>query len=290
MAHLELRWDDWKVFLFAARCKTLTATAVALGVHTSTAHRRLTALEAAVGARLFERSPAGLVLTDVGLAVLPQAQQLEEDIDALMRNVQGHDQTPGGTVHLTAPEPLLPLLVDSLSAFRRQYPAIDLHVTFADRFFDLSRREADVALRPSMHPPEDVIGRPIAAVAWAVYVAQSSSNNTARPWASYGEAMARLTAVQWWHEHHGGESVLLSVNSVSAMQRVIACSPCRGLLPCFVGDPDPNLMRLSDPIPAPESRLWLLIHPDLRRAARVRVLREHLWQALRSQRAWFTGQ
>ena len=81
----------------------------------------------------------------------------------------------------------------------------------------------------------------------------------------------------------------MAVNSVSAMQRVIACSPCRGLLPCFVGDRTPELARLGPPIDAPESGLWILVHPDLRRAVRVRSLLDHLWAALVQHRDLFAG-
>ena len=288
----DLRWDDLRVFLLLARTGTLTAAAEALGVHTSTTHRRLTALEQCLGTRLFDRSPAGLSPTAAGEAMLPLATRVEDDVDALLRAIAGRDQSPRGAVHLTAPEPLLALLVEPLAAFRERYPAIDLQVSFADRFFDLSRREADVAVRPSPAPPEDAVGRRIGEVAWAVYSnarAAAERDACSLPWAIYGDAMARLSASAWWRDRHGEDAVLLTVNSVSAMHRVAACSPCRGLLPCFVGDPDPDLVQLEGPIDAPVSGLWLLVHPDLRKAARVRALLDHLWAALGSHRSLFAG-
>jgi DNA-binding transcriptional LysR family regulator len=289
--HPDLRWDDLRVFLLLARTGTLTAAAEALGVHTSTAHRRLTTLETALGTRLFDRAPAGLTPTASGEAMLPLANQVEEDVDALLRAISGHDQAPRGSVHLTAPEPLLSLLVEPLAEFRDRYPAIDLQVSFADRFFDLTRREADVAIRPSPSPPEAVSGRRVGSVAWAVYTSNTATrpDPCALPWATYGDGIARLSASTWWQTHHGSDPVLLTVNSVSAMHRVTACSPCRGLLPCFVGDPDPSLTRLEGPIDAPESDLWLLVHPDLRRAVRVRALLDHLWDTLVAHRDLFSG-
>lgn len=288
----ELRWDDLRIFLLLARTGTLTAAAEALGVHASTTHRRLSALEAALGARLFDRTPAGLTLTATGEAMRPLAAQVEDDVDALLRAVSGRDQSPRGTVRLTAPEPLLPLLVDSLATFRQRFVEVDLQVSFSDRFYDLSRREADVAVRPSAAPPERAVGRRVSSVAWAAYASASSVGAQAAdalPWAVYGDDMARLAAATWWHESHSEDPVLMSVNSVSAMHRVVSCSPCRGLLPCFVGDRAAELTRLGPPIAAPESGLWILVHPDLRRATRVRSLLDHLWDALVAQRSLLAG-
>lgn len=287
-----LRWDDLRIYLELVRTGTLTAVAEALGVATSTAQRRLTALEAALGTRLFDRSPAGLVPTAAGEALVPLAGDVEDAIDALLRGVAGRDRSPTGSVHLTAPEPLLPLLVEPLARFRQRYPAIDLRVSFSDRAFDLSRREADVAVRPSPAPPEDAVGRRVGPVAWAVYGsthARGDRSVESLPWAVYGDELTRLAASRWWHRHHGTEPVLLTVNSVSAMRRVTACTACRGLLPCFVGDPDPELERLSGPVDAPESGLWLLVHADLRRAVRVRALLDHLWETLQGARSLFDG-
>ena len=288
----ELRWDDLRIFLLLARTGTLTAAAEALGVHASTTHRRLSALEGALGTRLFDRTPAGLTLTAAGEAMRPLAAQVEDDVDALIRAISGRDQSPRGTVRLTAPEPLLPLLVDSLAAFRHRFPAVDLQVSFSDRFYDLSRREADVAVRPSAAPPERAVGRRVSAVAWAPYASRqalAAGDPGGLPWATYGDDLSRLAAVTWWRAHHSDAPVLMAVNSVSAMQRVIACSPCRGLLPCFVGDRTAELVRLGPPIDAPESGLWILVHPDLRRAVRVRSLLDHLWAALVQHRDLFAG-
>ncbi|EDM78976.1 hypothetical protein PPSIR1_07028 [Plesiocystis pacifica SIR-1] len=82
--------------------------------------------------------------------------------------------------------------------------------------------------------------------------------------------------------------MLLAVNTIAAMHRVVRCSSCRGILPCFVGDADPELRRL-DPLLPKASALWLLRHPDLRDTARVRALADHLWAALAKRRALFEG-
>jgi len=283
----EPRWDDLRVFLAVVRRGTLTEAAVDLGINPSTVHRRLAQLEAALGARLFDRSAAGLSPTAAGEAMTPLAERIEEDVAALWTAVAGQDARPRGTVRLTAPESMLPRLVEPLAGFRRDFPEIELLVEFSDRFVDLGRREADVAVRPAPEAPEQAAGRRVSAVAWTVYAARGHASQEL-PWVRYAFDLTRLLAARWQASRDDGAAAM-AVNSVPAMHEVIACSPCRGLLPCFVGDADPVLIRLDDPIPEAESQLWLLAHPDLRRTTRVRVLLDALWDALVAERDLFEG-
>jgi len=282
-----LRWDDLRVFLAVTRRGTLTAAAADLDINASTVHRRLAHLEEVLGTRLFDRSASGVASTAAGEAMLPLAERVEEAVTELWREVAGRDARPRGTVRLTAPESMLPLLVESLAAFRADYPEIDLLVEFSDRFVDLARREADVAVRTVASPPDEAVGRRVAAVAWTVYVARRWRTGSL-PWVRYALDLTRLSAARWQAREADGEPSV-AVNSVPAMHRMIACSPCRGLLPCFVGDADPELVRLADPIPEAGSQLWLLVHPDLRRTTRVRALIDALWDALVAQRPLLGG-
>ena len=288
----DLRWDDVRVFLAVARSGSLTAAAGVLGVNTSTAQRRLIALEATLGTRLFDRHPTGTLPTAAGEALLPHAERVEETLLGGVRAIAGQDRVPRGQVHVTAPEALLAFLVEPLASLRADFPEIDLKVSLSDRFVDLSRREADVALRPSPSPPEDAAGRRVASVAWAVYrgPAATSTPSDRLPWVCFSDALARLDAARWWTRHHSGEAVLMTVNSVPAMQQVVAAAPCRGTLPCFVGDADPALRRVGTVLPGEASALWLLLHPDLRRTARVRAVVDRLWAVLRRDQDLFEGQ
>ncbi len=287
----DFRWDDVRVFLAVARSGSLTSAASSLGVNTSTAQRRLIALEAALGARLFDRHPTGTLPTAAGEALLPHAEAVEATLLGGIRAIAGQDRVPRGQVHVTAPEALLAFLVEPLASLRADFPEIDLKVSLSDRFVDLSRREADVALRPSPSPPQDAAGRRVASVAWAVYrgPATDAASPDSLPWVCFSDALSRLDAARWWTQNHSGEEVLMTVNSVPAMQQVVAAASCRGTLPCFVGDADPALRRVGPILPGTPSTLWLLLHPDLRRTARVRAVVDRLWAVLRHDQDLFEG-
>ena len=287
-----MRWDDVQIFLGVAREGSLSGAARALGLNHSTVYRRLRGLEDALRVRLFERDGGRYTLTEAGRQALPLADGVEVAMLSLRRSVEGHDTTPAGPAHLTAPESMLPLLAPHIAPFREAFPQIDLQVTFSDRFLDLGRREADVALRPSPHPDEHLIGRRVAALSWAVYAPAGLPEATCRglPWGIFSEELSHLRAWRWHRQRHGDEPVLLSVNTVPAMRGVICAAGCRGLLPCFIGDSYPMVRRVEGPIPEAESALWLLTHPSLRGNARVRAITEHFWPALRALAPLLEGQ
>lgn len=286
-----MKWDDVQIFLEIARTGSLAAAGRALGLNHSTIYRRINSLEGSLRVRLFDRHGGQYTLTSAGRDAYPHAIEVEEGILALQRSIVGKDEEPIGPVTLTAPESLLRLLAPHLASFRAAYPGISLQVIFSDRFFDLSRREADVALRPTVVPPEDSFGRKIANLAWTIY--RPADHNPTRdgvlPWGIYTDDLQRLRASVYWKQHHESDPVLLSVNSVPAMQAVICAARCQGFLPCFVGDPDPTLQRVCPPIVEADSMLWLLVHPDLRRTTRVRALLDHLWKNLSGYKSIFEG-
>lgn len=263
-------WDDLRVFLAVAETGTLAAAGEVLGVNPSTVHRRIAGLEGTLDARLFERDPRGYALTAVGEALVPRAEEVREAVYAAERAVRGHDRSPQGSVRLTLPETLVGVVAPHLAAVRDACPGLRPILVADDRLLDLGV-EADVALRPSRTPPDDAVGRKLGVVAWAVY-GRAHGDADDVPWVVYAEEAGPRHARAWRLRHHGDVDVLMEVGSVGAMHRVLRCSRARGLLPCYLGDPDTRLARVGDPVDALAIDLWLLLHADLRRSARVRAL------------------
>jgi DNA-binding transcriptional LysR family regulator len=272
-----LKWDDLRAFLAVARRGSLAAAGELLGVNASTVHRRMAALEEALGAALFDRTPRGYALTGVGEALLPEAEGVEEAVLSARRAVTGHDATAQGPVVLTLPETLLGVIAPRLAAIQQRCPGLRPVLRADDRILDLGV-DADVALRPSHAPPEDAVGRRVGRIAWAVYdrdgagTAGGGAGSAAEPWVVYCDGAGPREATRWQRREHPDASVLFEVSSVGAMHRVLACTGARGLLPCYLGDATPALRRRTPPIAEAAVDLWLLIHADLRRSARVRAL------------------
>src|SRR5262249_41615405 len=140
-------WNDLRYFLAIARAGTLVGAGRELGVEHTTVSRRLAALETTLGTRLFVRGPEGLLLTGAGTDILPCAEAVAAQIEAIERRISGGDSRVEGVVRLAIPESMNQYTMQMLAALRERYPALRVEVLTDNRAFDLRRGEADVALR-----------------------------------------------------------------------------------------------------------------------------------------------
>jgi DNA-binding transcriptional LysR family regulator len=294
-------WNDLRSFLAIARTGSLQGAARALGVNHSTVFRRLNALEARLGVRLFNRSARGYALTVAGEHMLASAELVENEIVGLERRLIGGDVRLSGVLRVTTTDTLMHgLLGRHLRAFQEAYPAIELELITGNALFDLSKREADVALRPSRHPGDAMVGRRLAGIAVALYGARGYLAERGRPASSGGLAghtlitgdasLGHLPATRWLAERSPAGAPSLRCNSW--LSQLAAARAALGLaaLPCFLADPEPALIRVLPPQPALAGELWLVTHPDLRRTARVRAFMDAIARSIRRDRALLEGE
>lgn len=295
-----LDWDDLRLFLAVARGGTLAAAARTLGVNPSTVFRRLKGLERAAGVRLVDRRPEGYVVTAAGQDMLARAARIEEEVLALDRRLAGRDLRLEGTVRVTAPDTVAAgLLPGPLAAFRQAHPGIAVELAVSNEMFSLSRREADVAVRPTRAPEGAMVGRRLAHVAFAVYGSRAylaKHDAPARPeelrsHALIGpdDSLAGIGAARWLARAAGGAAPAFRANSILAQYHAVRAGAGLGVLPCFLADPDTALARVLPPEPDMGSELWLLTHADLRRTARVRAFLDFMAAALVAERDLIEG-
>lgn len=284
---------DLHTLLAIAREGTLAGAARRLRVNHSTVFRRLGAIEARLETRLFERQGGSYVTTTAGEDLLRTAERVEAEVEALERRLSGQDLRLTGSLRLTAPDDLAEIVVMPLLAeFRRAYPDITVELAVDNRMLNLTRREADIALRPTRRPPETLAGRRIGALASAVYGAAGAGarpEDPAQRWIAWEEGAGPPLVTRWLSDkvdrHVIGYRSNSLLNQASAVRAGLGCA----LLPCFLGDSDTRLVRAGDPLPELDTELWLLTHPDLQRTARIRALLDLLYDSLRAQRPLFEG-
>lgn len=287
----DLAWDDIRLIDAIARTGNLPAAAARLGLHHSTAFRRLGQIEARIGCPLFERHRTGYVATPAGEEMAALAARVEADITAVTRRLAGQAPLPSGEVRLATSDSLLAdLLLPMLPGLRAACPAIRLDITTANAAANLSRRDADVALRASDAPPETLVGRRVARIAWALYGAAGAEHDPeTAPWVLPGDALSGLRALRQATAALPAARIAARFDSVSAMVGAVRAGLGLGYLPCFAGEAREGLARLSAPVPEMTGTLWLLTHPDLRHTPRVRAVMDHLGEAVARRRGWLEG-
>lgn len=281
-------WDDYRLFLAIAQAGTLSGAARALHLSHSTVFRRLGGLEAILGVRLFERLPSGYVLTAAGQAMRQASTRIDGEIAAIRRQVTGQDQRFGGQVRVTATDMLaIGLLPPHMAAFRATWPGIELELLVSDTALDLTRREADIALRLGNPVQDMLVGRRVGRMAFAVYAnaarhrAGIDRDLARNEWIGFGSGHAPLRRVMdaWLP----GLRPAFCTNSISAAVAAARAGIGLAPLPCAIADPDPALVRVA---PFPNDfrlDLWVLTHEDLRHTARIRAFIDFIVSALTSQ-------
>lgn len=294
-------WDDLRVFLAIAKAGSLAGAARTLGVNHSTVFRRLNAFEERLGVRLFERLASGYALTVAGEEMQASALRVEAEVEQLDRRIAGRDLRLEGTLAVTTTDTLALLyLGPHLRAFHDAYPGIRLDLLLDVQYVNLSKRQADVAIRPTSSPPETLVGRRVAEVAVAPYAARDylavrqATAGTAPElrdleWLMVDETLAHLPLVRWAERHLDGVDVAMRSNNLAGLMAAAAHGFGATLLPCFMGDAEPTLARLAPPIPEAGTALWLLTHEDLRHTARVRAFMDFMAAAIQADTARLDG-
>jgi len=293
----DLSWDEFRLVKSIADSRSLVGAAEALGLNHSTIFRRLGTVETAIGARLFERSRSGYQPTAAGEEMIELATQMSESITEFERRVAGRDVKPSGDLRVTTMDTLAATLLPPVFVqFRKMYPDVRLDIIMASLYLNLSRREADVAIRATNDPPDTLVGRRIAAIRWGVYAspelkARYSSNlvETA-PWVGFADGFGPASCKRWLEKNIGDKRQVCRANSVQGMAQLIALGAGAGLLPCFMADAVGQLQRCGPVLGDLDVSLWILTHADLRHSAKVRAFMDFAGNELAKMRRLIEGE
>jgi DNA-binding transcriptional LysR family regulator len=267
-------WDRLRVALALHRGGTLSAAARALGVDHSTIARRLDGFERDLGAPLFERGPEGFAATSLGAEVLAAAERMEGEVIGLLRRLDGG--AGGGLVGpvrlTTTPSLAATLFAPALGTLLRAHPGLRLELVGDDRSLDLSRREADLAVRLSRPELPGLVARRLGGIAFACYAAASDPRGfEAQSFLAYEDPSGSASLQHYLAALAPPERMTLRSNTMTALLAAARAGLGCAVLPCIAAEGDPALRRLPAPRAMPVLPLWLLYHEDLRRSPRVRA-------------------
>lgn len=292
-------WNDFRHFLAIARAGTLVGAGKALGVEHTTVGRRLSALETALGTKLFTRGPEGLALTHAGQEILPLAEEMAARAQAIERRVSGEDARVAGTVRLTASEALSGYLATRLPVLNEQYPDLMVEILSGNRAFDLLRGEADLAVRVREVIEPDLVTRKIAQAGWSLYASpgylarkgalENVESLAGHEVVGYDDSLAAVPGALWLVEHAAGAKTVLRGNSIMAAFNAATFGVGIAVLPCFIADQEPRLQRLTPRVLGARD-VFLVVHPDLARVARVRAVMDFVIDAFAKDALLWSGE
>ena len=294
-------WNELRLVLAVQREGSLTGAAKALNVDHSTAFRRLNALEKRVGVHLFERLPGGLYQATVtGERMAATAERIEDETLALDRDIAGSDHRLSGRLRVTSSETLAySRLPSHLAAFRRTNPGIVVELLIDNRVLSLSRREADIALRPVRPEEGDLWGRKLCAAAWTFFATPAylealdgsvGDIGDRKDLIGWEEGAAGIQAADWLSRTAPDSAFVYRTNSLVNQSVAAKAGIGLALLPCYLGDSDPGLVRVRpEPLADLEGEFWIVTHADLKRTARVRAFFEQVGEGLARERDLFEG-
>lgn len=298
----DLDWSDLRFALAIGSHGSPGAAARMLGVNATTVQRRLDALEERLGARLFDRSRRGYHATEAGALVLEHARRMASQAAEIERGVLGRDRELVGPLRVTTAFVVMEhLLPRPLAAFSARYPGIEVEVAENAFQADLSRhhagpygatrQEADVALRVSGHVAEHLVGRQLGMTQCRVYARRGAPGLPQDvqplqtllrelPWVAFERDATHRVYDHWMREHLAQADVRVRVDIFNAAATMLHTGIGIGLMLTFMEEAHPDLVPVSDPIPALAVPLWMLTHPDLRQTARIRVFMQEVGDAL----------
>ncbi len=283
-----LNWDDLRFFLALHRNNNLARAAAELKVNATTVGRRLSALEEQVGARLFDRTPDGYIPTSAGVELVNHAERMEAEALGAERRLSGADTRLEGSVRVSVTEMLATRFIAShLRAFHAKHPGITLELTCTNRSINLTRREADVALRLSRPKEDNVITKRIAQIDLSLYAAGVYSLDCGIPEDAekslkghrvlmFADSRAFNIENQWLEERLDGATIAFRSDSVSSIYAAATSGLGIALLPRSVAERDSTLVRVRTTTSPTPREVWQTIHTDMRNNARVRAVTEFL--------------
>lgn len=286
--HRPLAWSDLEVFLAIAHAGSVSRGAAQLGINHATALRRVAALERTLEQPLFDRGGSRYALSAAGADLLSDLDGMAERIAASPSHVGESDDEIRGRIRLTTTDTLLHgLLMPLIRAFCESHPGVRMQIAVNNSFLSLTRREADVAIRGSNRPPENLVGRRVGDIQTAPYASRAYLKAVGRrraleqlEWIGPDESLAHLEQSKWLSRTVPATQVVMRVDSLVGMVHAVEHGVGAAMLLCPLADARPELVRIAEPQAALDTQLWILTHPGLRQVARIRAFSQYMFDAL----------
>ncbi len=302
-------WNHLPHFLALYRTRSLAAAGRQLGVAATTVSRHIASLETHLGARLFDRTPNGLSPTTEGERVAALAIGVEAQMSEFthgLADIAARDDAPTGRVRISATETVCSdILAPGLGALSRAYPHIHVDLLAQAEIVSLAQRESDIAIRMIRPKGQSIVLKKLAQVSLGFYASREyavrhrlltpngddTGPNTDditdvitdvvieapvsvlqhQRFLGYDDSYGPIAETMWFTKHGLEHALVMRTGSTRALIAATVAGAGIGLLPQYMAMREPNLIALAAPAPLPTRTVFLAVHEDLHRLARIRV-------------------
>ena len=282
-------WNDLRFVLAVSRDKTLAAAGKTLRVDPTTVGRRIVAIEAELGARLFDRTGDGYLLTPAGRIATAKAEEMELTTLSLAQQVQDSDGQAAGLVRLASTDSLIDeIIVPALPKLLSKYPALEVSVSSGHKILSIPRREVDVAVRFLKPTEPDTIGRKLGCEALAAYCAVGLDATEQTPLIGMAKELGENPLTRIYDTTFPGRPIAVGATAESSARNLTRAGMGISILTCHTGDSDPALKRALPQIVA-KFDLWAVVHEDLHKTPRIQAVLDFLTEVFRENEDLLAG-
>ncbi len=278
-----VEWDNLRYVLLVSRTGSISEAARILRVNRTTVLRRIRGYEEKLKTKLFERGSTGYVLSPGAVKMLQAAEQMEEIMLDLERAIIGQETGLEGDLRVTTTDSLVDsMLGPHLASFSQRHPNIKLELIVTNHHLSLTRRDADVSIRPTNRPPKHLFGQQIGSFPFGIFATKSYMNKVQNvgikehDWLGLDETLIHSPAGAWQQKYLNGVTFKFLADSFLALRTVAEYGLGLAFMPIAVAEKSSKLIRVELDIPMAKVSLWILTHNDLWNVARVRAFIQHI--------------
>lgn len=280
---------DLETVLALVRGNTLAAAGERLDVDSSTVFRNLKRIERGTGQILFERTRNGYLAGDMALELARHGERLESEIEAARSLLQVKPEQVSGQVSISTTDTILHgLVAPALGLLHERHPQLQFVLHAGNQPVNLTRRDADIAVRATRKPPEHLVGRHLGPIRVALYAPRNSRVHSLEdaisghlPWIAPDDALPDHPSVVWRRKHLPKIDPTYRVDSILSAAECVCLGMGVALLPLFLANPRPDLRQVSPEIAECTTELWLLAHSESRHLRRISTVLHHLAEHIR---------
>jgi len=289
-------WDDLRFVLAVVEAGSVNAAATDLGVNHATVLRRISAFESHFDVRIFDRNARGYTLLPDSRRILESMNAVKEAVKAVERSISGRSEQPSGLVRLTSTDTFCTtVLPDLIAGLARAQPLITLEIKSTNAHVSLSHMDADVTVRPAMSLPNELTGVVAAKLGFAVYGHPSvikrsrGADIAACDWLGVSSLLGKSAPAMWIADHVPPYQIRASADSFVTLRDLAISGMGIAILPCCLGDPEPELSRWHGRDPDLSVNIWVATHADMAQVGRIKTTAEFLISGLNDKSQMLSG-